>query len=359
MAPIIVPVLELEDFEPPVAKRPSAQSRTVGSRQYAWIGLGAGGGRIVKSFYDLGYKKVLALGASEEDLSLPGIPQDRKFVIDPVSPTGASGTRPQQIFQRHHHRIFHLCGRKLGSFVDHIMICISAEDIAASGVEGLVKLAGRYNRFIRLKAPDKRVGIVMTLPKRLSGRSKTAVAEVFKMASEGRISPLIVMDAGKLDRMFSPATVKAYWPNINNTFAGFFDVFNKLSNRSSRYSSFDAADYAGIMQAGGCLVMSAVGVKNLRDPFAISEAIGSSLERTVMTDGYDLSTARAAGCIVVGGKKIMARVKGLQQNIDYAFDVLADITGSATIHRGIHEDNTETLRVYTIIAGLSAPAVRL
>lgn len=358
MARTIVPVLELEDFKPPAAKRPSAQSRMIGSRQYAWIGLGAGGGRIVESFYDLGYKKVLALGACEEDLSLLDIPKDRRFVIDLAS--GADGAKTsQQAFQRHYHRIFHLCGRKFGSFVDHIMICVSAEDIAGAGAKGLVELAGRYNRFIRLKAPDRKVGIVMTLPKRLSAAGKKAVVEVSRMASEGRISPLIVIDAAKLDRMFSPATVKAYWPNINNTFAGFFDVFNKLSNRSSRYSSFDAADYAGIMQAGGCLVMDAVGVKDLRDPFAISEAIGSSLERTVLTDGYDLSTATTAGCIVVAGKKIMARVKGLQQNIDYAFDVLADITGNATIHRGIHEDNTETLRVYTIIAGLDTPTVRL
>ena len=44
--------------------------------------------------------------------------------------------------------------------------------------------------------------------------------------------------------------------------------------------------------------------------------------------------------------------KGLQDNIDYAFDVLSEITGRATIHRGIYEDVRDSLRAYTIISDL-------
>jgi len=52
-------------------------------------------------------------------------------------------------------------------------------------------------------------------------------------------------------------------------------------------------------------------------------------------------------------------VPGLADNINYAFDVLAEITGNASIHRGMYEDNRESLRVYTIIGGLDAPDSRL
>jgi len=38
---------------------------------------------------------------------------------------------------------------------------------------------------------------------------------------------------------------------------------------------------------------------------------------------------------------------------------LSEITGKATIHRGIYEDGRDSLRVYTIIGGLSSPAERL
>ena len=51
--------------------------------------------------------------------------------------------------------------------------------------------------------------------------------------------------------------------------------------------------------------------------------------------------------------------KGLQDNIDYAFDVLSEITGRATIHRGIYEDVRDSLRAYTIIGGLDSCTARL
>ena len=55
----------------------------------------------------------------------------------------------------------------------------------------------------------------------------------------------------------------------------------------------------------------------------------------------------------------MHEVHGLQDSINYAFDVLSDITGNATIHRGVYEDDRDSLRVYTIIGGLDIPAEKL
>jgi len=95
------------------------------------------------------------------------------------------------------------------------------------------------------------------------------------------------------------------------------------------------------------------------DKYAISAAVKKNLKKTLLAGGFDLSTAQLAGCIVVAGKKLITDAKGLQDNIDYAFDVLSEITGHATIHRGIYEDTRDSLRVYTIIGGLQAPKARL
>ena len=100
-------------------------------------------------------------------------------------------------------------------------------------------------------------------------------------------------------------------------------------------------------------------VNKFNDKFAISEAVKKNLEKTLLAGGFDLTTAKVAGSIVVGGKKLFTNTKGLQDNIDYAFDVLSEITGQTTIHRGIYEDNRDSLRVYTIIGGLDSPSTRL
>ena len=100
-------------------------------------------------------------------------------------------------------------------------------------------------------------------------------------------------------------------------------------------------------------------VTKFGDKFSLSEAVKKNLEKTLLADGFDLATSKVSGAVAVGGKKLMSSVKGLQDNIDYSFDVLSEITGKATIHRGIYEDARESLRVYTVIGGLDAPARRL
>lgn len=186
-----------------------------------------------------------------------------------------------------------------------------------------------------------------------------SASELSKMAAEGKISPLIIVDNDKINKMYPGMTVKSFWPSINNTVATLFDIFNRLSALSSQYTSFDPVDYHSILESGGCAIMGLTKVSEFGDKFALSEAVKKNLEKTLLAGGFDLTTAKLAGCVVVGGKKLMADVPGLQDNIDYAFDVLSEITGQASIHRGIYEDNRNSLRVYTIIGGLGSPTARL
>ena len=363
-----LPTLDLEQYEPNIEEETGVGDNSEGSTRYAWIGAGQCGGRLVKSFYDLGYKKVLAVNTTHHDLDLLDIPDDQKFLMD-IGEKGAGKDmeRGQKAAQQNQQQILHLARQTFGTQVDHIMVCCGAGGGTGSGsVNGLIEIAKRYARSIRLEDPGKRVGVVMTLPTIGEASSPLVAENAHKVASElsemakaGHISPLIIVDNDKINRLYPGMTVKSFWPSINSTVASLFDIFNRLSALSSRYTSFDPVDYHSIMQAGGCAIMGLTRVTEFNDKFAISEAVRNNLEKTLLAGGFDLSTAKLAGCIVVGGKKLMNNVKGLQDNIDYAFDVLAEITGQASIHRGIYEDNRDSLRVYTIIGGLDSPTVRL
>jgi cell division GTPase FtsZ len=179
------------------------------------------------------------------------------------------------------------------------------------------------------------------------------------MAADGEISPLIIVDNEKISRMYPGLTVKDFWPTINTTVAGLFDIFNRLSALSSPYTAFDSVDYQSIMEAGGCQIMGLTKVDYFQRRYDISQAMKSNLEKTLLAGGFNLDTARVAGAIVVGGKQIMADTPGLQDSVNHAFDILTDITGQATVHRGIYEDNKDSLRVYTMIGGLDSPQERL
>ena len=364
----LVPTLDLEQYEPNIEQEVGVGDEIKGSTRYAWIGAGQCGGRLVKSFYDLGYKKVLAVNTTHHDLDLLDIPQNQKFLMD-IGEKGAGKDmeRGKEAVQQHQQEILHLARQTFGTQVDHIMIGFGAGGGTGSGsVVKLIEIAKRYARYVGLKNPDRSVGVVMTLP--TIGESSSPVVaenayniarELSQIAAAGKISPLVIVDNDKVNKMYPGLTVKSFWPSINNTVASLFDIFNMLSAMSSQYTSFDPVDYHSILQAGGCAIMGLTKVNKFEDKFELSGAVKNNLEKTLLAGGFNLSTAKVAGCIAVGGKKLMANVKGLQDNIDYAFDVLSEITGQATIHRGIYEDNRDCLRVYTIIGGMDSPTARL
>ncbi|MHC4111002.1 MAG: FtsZ/tubulin family protein [Planctomycetota bacterium] len=363
-----IPTLDLEQYEPVIEEEIGVMDRIKGSTRYAWLGSGQCGGRLVKSFYDLGYKKALAMNTAYHDLDTLEIPVEQKFLMD-IGELGAGKDieRGERAVHQYQQEILHLARQIISTQVDHIMVCFGAGGGTGSGsVLGLINIAKKYARYIGLKNPNKKVGVVMTLPT-VGEASSPLVAEnahrvatrLSELASAGEISPLIIVDNDKINKMYPGLTVKSFWPSINNTVAGLFDIFNRISALSSQYTSFDPVDYHSIIESGGCSIMGLTKVKKFDEKYAISEAVKKNLQKTLLAGGFDLSTAKLAGCIAVGGKKLMNNVSGLQDNINYAFDVLSEITGRATIHRGIYEDDKESLRVYTIIGGLDSPTARL
>jgi len=364
----LLPTLALEQYEPDITEEAGVEDKIKGSTRYAWIGAGQCGGRLVKSFYDLGYRKALAVNTTNNDLDLLDIPKSQKFLMDiGVKGAGKDMERGKEAVQEYAQDILHLTKKTFGTQVDHIMVCFGAGGGTGSGsVLGLIEIAKKYARYIGLENPDRKVGVVMTLPTvgeanspLVAENSWNIATQLSQLASKGQISPLIIVDNDKINQMYPGMTVRSFWPNINSTFASLFDIFNRLSALSSRYTSFDPVDYHSIMESGGCSIMGLTKVDKFGDKFALSKAVKRNLEKTLLAGGFDLSSAKLAGCIFVGGKKMVGNSRGLQDNINYAFDVLSEITGRATIHRGIYEDARDSLRAYTIIGGLNSPAARL
>jgi cell division GTPase FtsZ len=364
----LLPRLELEQYQPNIEVEAGVRDDIKGSTRYAWIGAGQCGGRLVQSFYELGYRKVLAVNTTHHDLDLLDLPPGQKFLMD-IGEKGAGKdmARGKSAVQRSQQEILHLTRRIFGSEVEHIMVCVGAGGgTGGGGVAELIEVAKKHARYIGITEPDKKVGAIMTLPTvgeagspKVGDNAWKVATQLSELASTGQISPLIFIDNDRIKKLYPGMTVKSFWPGINSTVAGLFDIFNRLSALSSRYTSFDPVDYHSIMEAGGCAIMGLTTVSGFKDRYAISQAVKANLEKTLLAGGFDLTTAKLAGCIVVAGRKLIEGVKGLQDNIDFAFDNLSEITGDATIHRGIYEDGRDSLRVYTIIGGLDICTSRL
>jgi hypothetical protein len=52
------------------------------------------------------------------------------------------------------------------------------------------------------------------------------------------------------------------------------------------------------------MIMGVTSVKDVESETAISNALKKNLEKTLLAEGFDLTTATGAACIVVGGEEI-------------------------------------------------------
>jgi cell division GTPase FtsZ len=364
----LIPTLGLEEYEPQIAQPAGVPDTSKGSTKFGWIGAGQCGGRLAQAFQKLGYGKVLAVNTASQDLNDLQVPDTQKLLMD-IGRKGAGKdmSRGREAAVQYRQDIIHQIERTFSEDVDHLMIAMGCGGGTGSGsVIPLIETARTCAKHIGLSKIDRRIGVLCTLPTageaaspKVGQNAFEVVTELTRMAYEGLISPLIIVDNERISKLYPGLTVRSFWPTVNNTVAGLFDIFNRLSALPSPYTSFDPVDYQSILECGNCAIMGLTKVDAYKQKFDLSQAVTHNLAKTVLAGGFELSTAKVVGSIVVGGKRIMGNTPGLQDSINHAFDVLTDLTGNATVHRGIYEDDRESLRVYSIFGGLDAPMERI
>ena len=366
-----IPTLDIEDYDPDLNEEVDAiEDKAGGALSYAIVGAGQGGGRMAKAFFDLGYTKTIAVNTARSDLNGLKLPEDQKFLVDEHGEQGAGKDQAKAAaaIEQKEQEVFNKFREIFGTNVDRILICLGVSGGSGGGtVDTLIKVAKKYFTYIGVEDVDRRVGVIASLPTAgesasptVAKNAHTRITKLCDLAEEGKIAPLIMVDNEKIKKLYPKLTVKKFWTTINNTVAGLFHVFNVLANKDSEYTTFDATDYDSIMQQSGCMIMGVTAVKDLENETAISTALKKNLEKTLLAEGFDLTTATGAACIVLGGEEIFEETIGLMDNIEFGFDTLAAITGGAIIHRGIYEDpNRDKLVTYTLVSGLSRPTKRI
>lgn len=366
---IEIPNLPLEEMEPEIKDSDIIKDESGGSLAYAFIGIGQAGGRLVKAFYDLGYKKALAINTAQHDLKLLELPDEQKYYIDYLGENGAGKDQElgSKALQSREQEIFDKMRKVFGDKVDRIVLCIgTAGGTGGGGVIPMIKVAKEYFSYVGKYDASERVGVIAALPTigelaspQVAKNAFERTTELCNMASKGDFAPLIIIDNGKIKKLYPKLTVTQFWPFINNTVAGLFHVFNILAAQDSNITTFDPTDYDSVMKAPGCMIMGVTSVTDIEEETSVSGAIKSNLEKTLLAEGFDLKTAKAAAAIVVGNSDMFSSIPGLMDTIEHGFSALAALTGEAVVHRGIYEGNKTKLTVYTIIGGLAAPRERL
>ena len=339
----------------------------------AFIGIGQGGGRIAESFWKLGYRRVCAINTNSQDLSGVTIPDDNKLVMD-IGHGGAGKdmAKGQEAVKVFHEDIYDLMRRCFGSDVDRVMVCVGAGGGSGSGgCDGTVAIAHEFAKSIKIESEGgiPAVGVIVSLPKITEGGKVNANAyqvleslftqvgnDKGKLSGRG-ISPLVIIDNDKIDKIYPNLPITKFWQVANQNISSLFHLFNSIACKDSDFTTFDRADLKDVLDSG-VLTFGACPLKKWDGQTDISYAVRDNLRRNVLVGGFDLGMAKAAACVFIGSTDVLDTVP--QSHLEHGFEMLSRIMQpGSVVHRGIYKGAKPGLVVYTIMAELGRPEERM
>jgi cell division GTPase FtsZ len=328
------------------------------SFNFAFMGAGQGGSRIAESFHKLGYRKLAVLNTAEQDLNTINL--ENKLLIG----NGGAGKDPsvgREAYKARKEDVLDFMRYSFGDEVDKVFICAGAGGGTGAGTLcPLVQTAKEYQESI--DASSNSVGVILALPKKSEGKrvnenALNTLSEVWGLVESGDVSPLILLDNEKIAQLYPNLVVSNFWQTANMSMAGLFHLFNLTTARDSSFSSFDSADYRGILNSG-LVVFGASNVEDWRDPVSISRAVRENLQNNLLSGGVDISGGSCAAGVVIGGKEQLENIP--QAHLDGAFEQLTRMLRvNSTVHRGIYSGDKPELTIFTAVGGIPKPVEKL
>jgi len=358
---IEIPEIPLEAFEIPeegIGSTLGIKNEYTGSHDFGVIGSGQCGGRLAKSFYDIGYKKALALNTAVADLNPMQLPEAQKVRIGSLEGSGKDMVKGKAAAEDSAQLIFDKMKAVFGA-VDKIIICVGfGGGTGAGSCPALIGLARKYLEFTKNPDPIKNVIVIAALPTAGELRSEITRTNneqvkqtMFQLAAQEECGPLLLIDNSKIENLYRGIPPAQFWPAINDTITQLFQMFNYLSKQESEYTSFDKEDYRTVLSKSGLAVMGVTKVV-LQEGTELGQALQSSLKKTLLSDYVSFNTAKEAACIVVAGETVMQNTS--MDSINYGFDAVNNLIENANVHRGLYDSAGEAIRAYTLITGMTA-----
>lgn len=335
-----------------------------GSLCFGILGCGQAGGRIAESFYNLGYKKCIVLNTSNHDLAQLKVKY--KLKVGDTDGAGKDMNLSKTAFIKNRSEIMQLMRKVFGKTVTNILVTIGSGGGSGSGmVIPAVELSKSYLKQMGIVNAQQKVGVITTIPTNgecgspiVKSNALEVLTSLSDLADNEKISPLIVVDNDQIPKLYPNLTVSNFYPTINKTVSQLFNIFNNISTKESNLISFDKADYQSIINCSGHMIFGVANIKEYSTVESISIALRNNLESTLLAKDFDLQTARSVGMIILGGQTIFDNTPGLMSNIEEAFSTMSFLTGNAVVHRGLYSNNSNTLKVFTIVSGLKSPKLR-
>ncbi len=335
--------------------------------KFAFAGIGQAGGRIVKTFQELGYARVCAINTAVADLAeLKTFPETAKLDVGQQQGAGKDPPTAARIVQDKDEDIFDLYTRCWGNDVDYAFICLSGA--GGTGAGAYAKAAEVAKRFMRDKKRPNRVGCIMALPKDSEGqRSAKNVIYSMRALVKLNLSPIIFIDNERFKTLYgNNVGVAQEKPASNQSTVQLLHTFNQLAGTESEDvggTTFDPTDFSRILDSG-VVAFAATTIRKWDSPADISTPIRDQLKQNVLAS-VDLTQGTVAGLLyVISGSAWDGPNAVKVGHLDHGTEMMNRILkpGKETaVFPGVYPaKGTEgNIKVLAMIGGLQLPTARI
>jgi cell division GTPase FtsZ len=322
--------------------------------KFGVVGLGQGGDRIAEEFEKLGYP-VIAVNTSEQDLNKTDC--TNKLLIGSGNGAGKDLKIGKRAVSTNKDKIMQLY-QQVFKDVDHALVCAGSS--GGTGGGGLKEIVSTLMDY---KLP---VGVMTTMPlatedTRAKKNTLKVLNQIAEIQQKQKIRPLVIIDNDKIEQKHPGLSTLKFWKVANNEVVKTFDLFNRLAATSTEYSSLDPADYAKIINSGGCMIFGNISINDEESTDTddiFSKAITDNVNSGLFVEGFNLVESTHVGLIITGNPKKLEKIPRRAE--EKAFQTINEIIGSGSVFKGVYGLPSLTYpEVFFMISGLGLPKKRI
>lgn len=334
--------------------------------KFAFVGVGQAGGRIVKTFQELGYSPICAINTAVADLAeLKTFPDHAKLDVGQQQGAGKEPAVAAEIVKDKDEEIFDLYTRCWGNEVDYAFICLSGA--GGTGAGAYAKAAEVAKKYMREKKLPNRVGVIMALPKDAEGqRSARNILYSMRQLTKLNLSPIIFIDNERFKVLYgSNVSVSQEKPASNASTAQLLHTFNRLAGTESEDvggTTFDATDFSRILDSG-VVAFAATTIKKWDSPADITTPIRDQLKQNVLAS-VDLTKGTVAGLLyVLSGGAWEGDTAVKTGHLDHGTEMMNRmlVQQNSVVFPGVYPSSgaESCIKILAMIGGLPMPVARI
>ena len=227
----------------------------------AFLGVGGGGGKMAKSFLDLGFSRTLLINTTHKDQP-EGVPDDHFLLLDGSDGVGKDVEAGRKVLSENATLVEDTLRARLGK-VDWLFVCASGG--GGTGSASSV-LHSAYERYLASVQGTGKVVYIISSPTSQELLNPTIKANSQMLTDAISSSPHIVIDNEKqLQLLRGKVGMLGMYPTANKVFAKMLGQVLKLAAESSPVQTFDTKDLEKCLQQEGRMFIGTCGIRDSKN----------------------------------------------------------------------------------------------